>query len=1107
MNISAPFISRPVATTLLTLGIAMAGTLAFFKLPVAPLPQVEFPVISVQAVLPGASPSTVAASVAGPLERHIGQIANVMEMTSSSILSEARIGVAFDLNRDLDGAARDVQAAINASLADLPSDLRSNPIYRKVNPSDFPILILALTSKTLTQGQLFDAASTILQQRLSQLDGVGEVLVGGSALPGVRVELNPEALSKYGIGLEDVRAALAAANANTPKGAIEEGGRHYQLYTNDQASRAADYRPLVIAYRNGAPVWLTDVAEVVDSVEDVRNEGLANGKQAVMVIVFRQSGANIIDTVDRVKAELPQLEAAMPTDIEITIASDRSITIRASLYDTELTLVLAVALVTVVVFLFLGDFRATLIPSIAVPISIIGTFGAMYLLGYSLDNLSLMALTISTGFVVDDAIVVVENITRYIEAGMSRTEAALRGAAEVGFTVLSISVSLIAVFIPILLMSAILGRMFREFAVTLSMAILVSLVISLTTTPMMCALLLPSRSHATAPRPLFTWLLHGYEHSLAWALRHGRLVMLVLLATVCLNGVLYFEVPKGFFPQQDTGSMVGILKADQSISFQLMREKLKEVSAIVQRDPAVESVVGFTGLGGGGIGGETNNGTVFIGLKPLAERGISADQVIGRLRGQLARVPGATLYLQAVQDLRIGGRLTNAQYQYTLQSDTGENLYNWTAKLVDVLQRSSVLLDVNSDAQQSGRETNIVVDRATASRLGLSMSQIDNTLYDAFGQRQVSTIYSTINQYHVVMEVAPEYWQDPEMLKHIYISTGGASPSGSAATNAPAGAAANINTSSTSRTGTSTASSVNNSARNATTNAITRSGRTSASSGAAVSTSVESMIPLAALAHYGPGTTPLTVNHHGLFIASTISFNLRPGTSLSQASAEIARAVADIQMPNTIRGSLQGTARAFQASLATEPFLIVAALVAIYIVLGVLYESYIHPITILSTLPSAGVGAVLALMVFQTEFSVIALIGVILLIGIVKKNAILMIDFAIDAKRSRGLGARDAIFEACLLRFRPIIMTTMAAMFGAVPLALSFGNGSELRRPLGIAIVGGLMLSQLLTLYTTPVVYLYLDRYSASRSRRRAVRQLTRGGRGGPQRPLAQPSG
>ena len=1107
MNISAPFISRPVATTLLTLGIAMAGTLAFFKLPVAPLPQVEFPVISVQAVLPGASPSTVAASVAGPLERHIGQIANVMEMTSSSILSEARIGVAFDLNRDLDGAARDVQAAINASLADLPSDLRSNPVYRKVNPSDFPILILALTSKTLTQGQLFDAASTILQQRLSQLDGVGEVLVGGSALPGVRVELNPEALSKYGIGLEDVRAALAAANANTPKGAIEEGGRHYQLYTNDQASRAADYRPLVIAYRNGAPVWLTDVAEVVDSVEDVRNEGLANGKQAVMLIVFRQSGANIIDTVDRVKAELPQLEAAMPTDIEITIASDRSITIRASLYDTELTLVLAVALVTVVVFLFLGDFRATLIPSIAVPISIIGTFGAMYLLGYSLDNLSLMALTISTGFVVDDAIVVVENITRYIEAGMSRTEAALRGAAEVGFTVLSISVSLIAVFIPILLMSAILGRMFREFAVTLSMAILVSLVISLTTTPMMCALLLPSRSHATAPRPLFTWLLHGYEHSLAWALRHGRLVMLVLLATVCLNGVLYFEVPKGFFPQQDTGSMVGILKADQSISFQLMREKLKEVSAIVQRDPAVESVVGFTGLGGGGIGGETNNGTVFIGLKPLAERGISADQVIGRLRGQLARVPGATLYLQAVQDLRIGGRLTNAQYQYTLQSDTGENLYNWTAKLVDVLQRSSVLLDVNSDAQQSGRETNIVVDRATASRLGLSMSQIDNTLYDAFGQRQVSTIYSTINQYHVVMEVAPEYWQDPEMLKHIYISTGGASPSGSAATNAPAGAAANINTSSTSRTGTSTASSVNNSARNATTNAITRSGRTSASSGAAVSTSVENMIPLAALAHYGPGTTPLTVNHHGLFIASTISFNLRPGTSLSQASAEIARAVADIQMPNTIRGSLQGTARAFQASLATEPFLIVAALVAIYIVLGVLYESYIHPITILSTLPSAGVGAVLALMVFQTEFSVIALIGVILLIGIVKKNAILMIDFAIDAKRSRGLGARDAIFEACLLRFRPIIMTTMAAMFGAVPLALSFGNGSELRRPLGIAIVGGLMLSQLLTLYTTPVVYLYLDRYSASRSRRRAVRQLTRGGRGGPQRPLAQPSG
>jgi multidrug efflux pump len=1091
MNVSAPFIARPVATTLLTIGVTLAGILAFFKLPVAPLPQVEFPTISVQAVLPGASPDSVATTVASPLERHLGQIAGVMEMTSSSILSEARVGVQFDLTRDLDGAARDVQAAINAARIDLPTNLRSNPIYRKVNPSDFPILILALTSKTLMQGQLFDAASTVLQQRLSQVEGVGQAIVGGSALPGVRVEINPEALSKYGIGLEDVRAALASANANSPKGAIEEGARHFQIYTNDQASRAADYRPLVIAYRNGSPVGLTDVATVEDSVEDVRNEGIANGNQAVMVIVFRQPGANIIDTVDRVKAELPHLEASMPTDVEISIASDRSITIRASLRDTELTLLLAVALVTVVVFLFLGDFRSTLIPSIAVPISIIGTFAAMYLLGHSLDNLSLMALTISTGFVVDDAIVVVENITRYMEAGYSRVQAALRGAAEVGFTVLSISISLIAVFIPILLMGAILGRMFREFAITLSMAILVSLVISLTTTPMMCSLLLrPRRRDIGASQRVFAWLLRGYEQSLAWALRRGRLVMWVLFATVCLNVVLYIEVPKGFFPQQDTGSLVGILQADQSISFQLMRRKLVDMTAIVQRDPAVQSVVGFTGLGGGGIGGQTNSGTVFIGLKPLAQRSVTADQVIARLREQLAQVAGATLYLQAVQDLRIGGRLTNSQYQYTLQSDTSVDLYAWTAKLLAVLQHSSVLVDVNSDAQQSGRETNIVVDRATAARFGLTMSQIDNTLYDAFGQRQVSTIYSDINQYHVVMEVAPRYWQSPETLKNIYISPSGSSASGTASTNAPSGAAATSSSTSsrTSRSGasTTTTSNVNNSARNSNTNSIAATGKVTASAGAAVSTSVATMIPLAAVAHYGDGTTPLAVNHHGLFVSSTLSFNLQPGTSLSEASAEIARAVTDIKMPSTIRGSLQGTARAFQASIATEPFLVLAAIVVIYIVLGILYESYIHPITILSTLPSAGVGAVLALMLFGTEFSVIALIGVILLIGIVKKNAILMIDFAIDAKRSRGLSAHDAIFEACLLRFRPIMMTTMAAMFGALPLALSFGSGSEMRQPLGIAIVGGLMVSQLLTLYTTPVVYLYLDRYSDSRSKRRA---------------------
>jgi multidrug efflux pump len=1094
MNISAPFIARPIATTLLTAGLALAGILAFFKLPVAPLPQVDFPTISIQALLPGASPNTVASSVASPLERRLGLIADVMEMTSSSISGEARIGLQFDLNRDIDGAARDVQAAINAAQADLPSDLRGNPIYRKVNPADAPILILALTSKTLTQGQLYDAASNVLQQRLSQLDGVGQVVVGGSALPAVRIELNPSALFKYGIGLEDVRAALASANANSPKGMVDGNSERWQLYTNDQATRAADYAPLIVAYRHGTPVWLTDVGEVEDSVEDVRNAGLADGRPAVLVIVFRQPGANIIDAVNRVKAQLPRLEAAMPTDAEVMVASDRSVTIRASLHDTELTLVTAVALVTLVVYLFLRDLRSTLIPAVTVPVSIVGTFGAMYLLGYSLDNLSLMALTISTGFVVDDAIVVLENITRYTEGGMSRTGAALRGAAEVGFTVLSISISLIAVFIPILFMSGMLGRLFREFAITLSVAILFSLAISLTTTPMMCALL-GSRPRTAASRSmLFARLLRGYEHSLSWALRHRRLVMLTLLATVCLNVVLYVVIPKGFFPQQDTGSLVGTIQADQSISFQLMRDKLAEVTDIVQHDPAVRSVVGFTGLGGGGIGGQTNVGTMFIGLKSFAQRRDTADQVIARLRQQLSEVPGATLYLQSVQDIRIGGRASNAQFQYTLQADKGEDLYTWTPRLVQALQHSSILVDVNSDQQQSGLKTNVAIDRSTAHRLGLPVSQIDNTLYDAFGQRQVSTIYSTINQYHVVMEVAPRFWQNPEILNDLFISTAGATPVGTASTNFPAGNATASATSFSAigRTGATTTAGVSNSARNAYTNALASSGHSSASAGSAVSTALESMIPLAAVAHYETGTTPLSVNHHGLFTATTISFNLRPGASLSDAAAEVARAVADIHMPTTIRSSLQGTARAFQRTIGTEPFLILAAIAAIYIVLGLLYESYIHPITILSTLPSAGVGAVLALMVCKTEFSIIALIGVILLIGIVKKNAIMMIDFAIDAKRSRGLSARDAIFEACLLRFRPIMMTTIAAMFGAIPLALSFGDGGEIRRPLGIAIVGGLALSQLLTLYTTPVVYLYLDRFSFSGSgRRRAYPRLS----------------
>jgi multidrug efflux pump len=1114
MSVSAPFVTRPVATTLLTAGIAMAGILAFLKLPVAPLPQVDFPTISVQAQLPGASPETVATSVAEPLERHLGQVADVTEMTSSSSVGQTRITLQFGLERNIDGAARDVQAAINAAGPDLPTNLPSNPTYRKVNPADAPILILALSSRTLTRGQLYDAASNVLQQRLSQMDGIGQVIIGGAALPAVRVELNPEALFKYGIGLEDVRAALASANANSPKGAIEDSGHHYQIYTNDQASHAADYPPLVIAYRNGAAVRLTDVAEVQDSIEDLRNEGLADGKPAVLVILFRQPGANIIDTVDRVKAELPHLQAAMPTDVEITQAADRSTTIRASLHDTERTLLIAVGLVTVVVFLFLRDLRSTLIPSVVVPISIIGTFGAMYLLSYSLDNLSLTALTIATGFVVDDAIVVLENIARHVEDGVSPTRAALRGAAEVGFTVLSISISLIAVFIPILLMGGILGRLFREFAITLSLAILVSLLISLTTTPMMCALLLRVRPPPAAPRgrSLFDLLLRGYERTLIWAFRHRSLVITVLLATVALNVALFAIIPKGFFPQQDTGRLVGSIQADQSISFQLMRKKLAQLIEIVQRDPAVGSiggsignvqgrsvgsVVGFTGVGSGGAAGQTNTGSVYISLKPLSERRDTAEQVIARLRRELSEVPGARLFLQAVQDIRVGGRQSNAQYQYTLQADTPDEIYTWSPKLLDTLQHSSVLADVNSDQQQKGLATDLLIDRDTAARLDVTPSQIDNTLYDAFGQRQVSTIYSAINQYHVVMEVAPRYWQNPVTLQDIFVSTSGAPASGTATTNAPAGtavaqSASSAPTSTTSSSSTSVASSVNNSARNSATNALANTGKGSASSGAAVSTTLETMIPLAAVTRYRPGNTPLAVNHQGVFVASTISFNLQLGASLSDATAELARARAEIHMPATIRGSLQGTARVFEQSIANEPILILAALVAVYIVLGVLYESYIHPITILSTLPSAGMGAVLALIAFGTEFSIIALIGMILLIGIVKKNAIMMIDFALETRRTLGLSAQDAIFQACLLRFRPIMMTTMAAMLGAVPLALSFGEGGEIRRPLGIAIVGGLMFSQLLTLYTTPIVYLYLDRFSvfASYSWSRAFSRL-----------------
>ena len=1101
MNLSRLFIARPVATTLLTIGIALAGMFAYAKLPVSPLPQVDFPTISVRAQQPGASPDIMATSVAAPLERHLGQIADVTEMTSQSSIGTTRITLQFGLSRDINGAARDVEAAINAARADLPTSLRSNPTYNKVNPSDAPIMIVALTSSVLTQGQLYDAASNVLQQRLSQLSGIGEVDVSGSALPAVRVELNPYALFHYGIGLEDVRAALASANANAPKGAIEDGNLHYQIYTNDQASHAADYRPLVIAYRNNAAVRLTDLGEVVDSVEDLRNAGLANGKPSTLVIIYRQPNANIIRTVDQIRALLPQLQAALPGSIDLTVAMDQTTTIRASLGDTQRTLLISVALVIMVVFIFLRNWRATLIPSVAVPISIIGTFGAMYLLGYSLDNLSLMALTIATGFVVDDAIVVMENITRHMEDGMPRLQAALLGAREVGFTVLSISASLIAVFLPILLMAGIVGRLFREFAVTLSMAIVVSLLVSLTTTPMLCSRFLrvqpekPGRLFRVS-EGVFNAMLRFYDRSLAMALRHTRLVILLLAATIGLNVYLFVIIPKGFFPQEDTGRLVGGITADQSISFQLMKQKFTEFQSIIQADPAVQSVAGFTG------GRATNSGFVFISLKPLAQRHVSADRVIARLRPKLGQVAGARLFLQVAQDIRTGGRQSNAQYQYTLQGDDAPTLYEWGPKLVAALQTSPDIADLNSDQQQKGLETDLKIDRATAARFGLTESSIDNTLYDAFGQRQVSTIYNALNQYHVVMEVAPRYRQSPETLKQLYVSTSGATAKGTQTTQAPAGTVSGKSAggSATSATGTgssgtagsstntsssnasssavsaSNASANSSSARNAAINAIAASGRTTASSGASVSTSQETMVPLASFASYAPGTTPLGVNHQGMFVATTLSFNLPVGKSLSDATQAIDDATRRIGMPASIHGTFAGTAATFQASVNSEPILIAAALVAVYIVLGVLYESYIHPLTIISTLPSAGVGAVLALLLFHIEFSIIALIGVILLIGIVKKNAIMMIDFAIQAERA-GATPREAIIQACHLRFRPIMMTTFAAMLGALPLAFGSGEGAELRTPLGISIVGGLIVSQMLTLYTTPVVFLYLDRF------------------------------
>jgi multidrug efflux pump len=1067
MNLSSPFIARPVATTLLTIGVAALGLMAFPNLPVAPLPQVDFPTIQVTAQMPGASPETMSTSVAAPLERHLGQIAAVSEMSSQSTLGSTRITLQFNLDRDINGAARDVQAAINAAHADLPASLRTNPTYRKFNPADFPVLILALTSSTLSQGKLYDSAATVLQQGLSQVKGIGNVDLGGSALPAVRVELLPSALFKYGIGLEDVRAALASANAHSPKGALQDGTRRYQIEANDQATSAKDYRSLVVAYRNGAAVRLTDVARVEDSVEDLRNLGIADGKPSVLVILYREPGANIINTVERVKAVLPQLQASLPGDVDVTPIIDRTPTIRSSLAETEKTLLLAVVLVTLVVFVFLRNPRATMIPVVAVPISIIGTLGPMYLLGYSLDNLSFMALIVATGFVVDDAIVVLENIARHLEAGMTRMTAAIEGAREVGFTVLSISVSLIAVFLPILLMGGMVGRIFREFAMTLSLAVIISLGVSLTTTPMLCSRYL-SLDRGRAPgrffrasEAVFAWLLDTYGRTLGWALSHRRSIMLMLLATIVLNVILFTTIPRNLFPQADTGRINGIIQADQSISFQLMKDKLQEFANILQADPAVAHLAGFTG------GRQTNGGFFFVSLKPLAERKISADQVIARLRSKLAQIAGARLILQSVQDVRVGGRQSNAQFQYSLQGSEPAQFYSWADQLLTALQQAGELVDVTSDQQQKGLSINLVIDRDSASRLGLTANAIDNTLYDAFGQRQVSTIYNAFNQYHVVMEVEPKYWQSPDTLKGIYVSTAPVSANGTQTTNAPAGV--------TRGSGASSAASVAaDAARNQAMNALANTGHSSASSGAPVSISAETMVPLGAFSHYQPGTSALSVNHQGAFVATTFSFNLKPGQALSDAVAIMRRTKEKIGMPASIHGAFSGTAATFQEALRTEPLLILAALISVYIVLGVLYESYIHPLTILSTLPSAGVGAVLALRLCNLEFSIIALIGVILLIGIVKKNAILMIDFALQAERG-GMPAPEAIRTACLLRFRPILMTTLAAAVGVLPLALGIGEGAELRQPLGISIVGGLLASQLLTLYTTPVVYIYLD--------------------------------
>ncbi len=1082
MNFSQIFIHRKIATTLLALGLGLAGLVAYFLLPVAPYPNIDIPTIAISANMPGASPETMSTSVATPLERHLGAIAGVTEMTSRSNINSTRIVMQFDINRDIDGAARDVQAAISAARADLPAALRSNPTYRKFNPADQPVLILALTSKSLSPGQIYDQASNIIQQELSQVSGVGDVSLNGASLPAIRIELNPRALFKYGIGLEDVRAAVSAANANSPKGDVQQKGQTFQVYANDNASLAKDYQDLIIAYRNGAGVRLQDVAEVYDGVENVRNLGTFNGNPAILVQITKQPGANVIEVVDRIRAQLPQLKAALPVSIDQGILFDTTTSIRNAVHDVEFSLIVSTLLVILVVFVFLRNFKATLVPTICVPLSLLGTFGIMYLLGFSLNNFSLMALIVSTGFVVDNTIVVLENVTRHLENGEDRLTAALKGAGEVSFTVLSMSISLVAVFFPVLLIGGIVGRIFHEFAITITIAIIMSMIVSLTVTPMMCAYLdftvnedqnwLMRWSRAAMDR-----MQNFYRRTLTWSLGNPKTIMAILAITVVVNVGLLVIVPKGFFPDTDNGMIFGGIRGDQSISFQSMEKKFKQFIDIIKADSAVATVGGFAG------GQATNSGNVFVTLKPLRERGLSTPEVIQRMSPKLLQVAGARLFLQSGGGIRAGGRQGNGDYQYTVQADELKELNIWLPKITLALQDVPQLQDVNSDQQDKGLQVDLKIDRVSAARLGLNVAQINNALYDAFGQRQVSTIYKDKNQYHVVMEVAPAFWQSPETLHDIFISTSGGSVSGTSASAAAGGAfvvarggaTGSVNTASAAAADAATIAA--DAVRNQQINSVATGARGGSSTGASVSTRVSTMVPLSAFTSFGPGTTPLSVNHQGPFVATTFSFRLAPGVSISEALGAIQKTMADINVPISVHGESAGTAQLFQKSFANMPFLLLAAILTIYITLGILYESLIHPVTIISTLPSAGVGAVMALLMFRAQFDLIATIGVILLIGIVKKNAIIMIDFAIDLERKEGLSPHDAIYKACLLRFRPIMMTTTGAILGALPLAIGLGEGSELRQPLGISIVGGLFLSQILTLYTTPVVFLYMDRF------------------------------